>query len=1179
MRLLDLHLRAYGPFTDRRLDLSGGREGLHLVFGLNEAGSSLALRALRALLYGIPERSQDAFRHDNAELRVGGRLRGTGGQELVCYRRKGRKNTLLDGDDRPIAEDTLTRLLGGVDEPLFERLFGIDHQSLVSGGQALLAERGREAEALFGSGLGSPQVHEVLERLDREAQELFAPRASKPLVNQALRRLGELQQCQREASLSARHWDEARKALSRAERRLAELDQELEAAARRRGALERIRRTLPGLAKRAGLRARLAELAQVPLLPEDFGQRRGAAQSRRGLAEDRRIKATARLADLGAKAAALAVSEDLLAEAEAIDDLREQLGSHRKAARDRPALVASATAQEGQAAQRLAALRPGLRLDEVEGLRPLLGRRRRATELGGRREALESAVKTARATLAEAEQTLTARREALQALPETPPLEGLQTAVEAAHRAGDLDRASDEAGERLGRHEDSCARDLAALGLWTGDLAALRQAALPGPESVRRFVADLQALDDAQRRGTEDRGQAEAERLRTQESLRALQLGGAVPTEEALGEARAHRDQGWQLVRRAWLRGEDLSAEAADYGAGTDLPKAFESAVTAADAVADRLRREAQRVHEQAAARARLESQGQAIDRLAADLDALGERRRALAEDWRQLWAPCPLSPLPPREMADWLGGATLLREKAAAGDELRGQLETLRGRRAAHRQALRAALTALAEPELSNAPDGTRHEALAPILTPILTQAESRLRALQLTRDRRRDLQGTIADLETQARRLRLQVETAQGELDGWRADWATLMAGLGLPAEASPAEVSDDLQGIAEILGLVDEAAALRARVAGIDGDARRFEAAAHALLGRLAPDLLEGPVAEAVTRLHQRLGAQREAKSRLDELKTQAAQAEGEIGEAEASLRAADQTLAEPCRQAGCDHPDGLPAAEERSRERRQSEADLRAIESELIEGGDGLDLDALEAEARAADRDTVLQGLTAVTGRIERELRPEREGQLEAKLNAERDFSAMAGGDQASSLAEEAEQTLAALRAHAERYMRVRLAGRVLRDTIEQFRRQHRDPILAGASGYFVQLTCGSFAAVETDFDEADQPVLVGVRPGGERLRVEAMSTGTRDQLYLALRLATLDQDLAGPEPLPFVVDDILIQFDDRRAQATLEALADFSARTQVILFTHHARVVEQARAVPGAEGRVFVHELG
>jgi uncharacterized protein YhaN len=396
VRLLDLHLRAYGPFTDRRLDLSGGSEGLHLVFGLNEAGKSSALRALRALLYGIPERTQDAFLHTNADLRVGGRFRDADGHELLCYRRKGRKNTLLDGDDRPIAEDALTRLLRGVDEPLFERLFGIDHQSLVSGGQALLAERGREAEALFGSGLGSPQVHEVLDRLDREAQELFAPRASKPLVNEAIRRLGEIQQRQREASLSARQWDEARKALHRTERRLAELDQELGEAARRRGTLERIRRTLPGLAKRVGLRERLAELAQVPLLPEDFGQRRAAAEGKRRLAEDRRITAAARLLDLRAKAAALAVSEDLLAESEAIDELREQLGSHRKAARDRPGLAASGAALAEQARQRLAALRPGLPLHEVEGLRPLLGRRRRATELGGRREALESAVRTTR---------------------------------------------------------------------------------------------------------------------------------------------------------------------------------------------------------------------------------------------------------------------------------------------------------------------------------------------------------------------------------------------------------------------------------------------------------------------------------------------------------------------------------------------------------------------------------------------------------------------------------------------------------------------------------------------------------------------------------------------------------------------------------------------------------------
>jgi uncharacterized protein YhaN len=89
----------------------------------------------------------------------------------------------------------------------------------------------------------------------------------------------------------------------------------------------------------------------------------------------------------------------------------------------------------------------------------------------------------------------------------------------------------------------------------------------------------------------------------------------------------------------------------------------------------------------------------------------------------------------------------------------------------------------------------------------------------------------------------------------------------------------------------------------------------------------------------------------------------------------------------------------------------------------------------------------------------------------------------------------------------------------------------------------------------------------------------MSTGTRDQLYLALRLATLDHYVESSEPLPFIVDDILIQFDDDRSRATLEALADFSAKTQVILFTHHERVVEEAGRLDDAAGRIFIHELG
>jgi len=103
------------------------------------------------------------------------------------------------------------------------------------------------------------------------------------------------------------------------------------------------------------------------------------------------------------------------------------------------------------------------------------------------------------------------------------------------------------------------------------------------------------------------------------------------------------------------------------------------------------------------------------------------------------------------------------------------------------------------------------------------------------------------------------------------------------------------------------------------------------------------------------------------------------------------------------------------------------------------------------------------------------------------------------------------------------------------------------------------------------------ILIGVRPDESWVKVEGMSVGTRDQLYLALRLATLQWRLSFSEPMPFIVDDILINFDDDRSGATLETFAELAERNQVILFTHHRRVVEIARSVNAGE-KVCIHEI-
>ncbi len=51
-------------------------------------------------------------------------------------------------------------------------------------------------------------------------------------------------------------------------------------------------------------------------------------------------------------------------------------------------------------------------------------------------------------------------------------------------------------------------------------------------------------------------------------------------------------------------------------------------------------------------------------------------------------------------------------------------------------------------------------------------------------------------------------------------------------------------------------------------------------------------------------------------------------------------------------------------------------------------------------------------------------------------------------------------------------------------------------------------------------------------------------------------------------MPFIADDLVINYDDARSRAALAALGELSRRTQVIFLSHHDHLVEVAREVFG-----------
>src|SRR5262249_51241268 len=82
----------------------------------------------------------------------------------------------------------------------------------------------------------------------------------------------------------------------------------------------------------------------------------------------------------------------------------------------------------------------------------------------------------------------------------------------------------------------------------------------------------------------------------------------------------------------------------------------------------------------------------------------------------------------------------------------------------------------------------------------------------------------------------------------------------------------------------------------------------------------------------------------------------------------------------------------------------------------------------------------------------------------------------------------------------------------------------------------------------------------------------------DALYLALRLAVVQEYNTRQEPLPFVADDLLLNLDDSRAKAAFRALAKIAETGQVLFFTHNPHMLALARdAVPA--GMLREYRLG
>ena len=1164
MRLTSLRLQRYGNFESRTILFDPSPGVINLVVAPNGAGKSVLRGAFCDLLFGIHGQTPMGFRFNYTSMRIDAEGVGSDGAPFAFGRRKGQGNTLIDAAGESLDPAAIAPLLGRTDRVLLERLFALDTERLRQGEADLLSSNGALADVLEAGAGGFRHARRLRKALEDE-RDLLAPirkSAQRPFYVQ-LDRFTESRRRLAASALRPDQWEKQEQDLAAAEQRQRDQNAIVDAASREIARLERIRRVTPWFTQHDLASAWLGAHPDAPHLAPGLKPRLDVVRTAIVLAEQRRQSDTGRAALLTAQIAAVTVDSGLLAEAEAIDALTDPAGAARKAVADLPARAAELASRQALIAALLADLGsklPPERAAEAVPARTAIASARRLIAAHAARTQAVQAEPLRIAALAH-EQTDLAAQLAELAPPEH---QGALTDLLRDIRAdGDPTRHEAQSVAAVTAADTAVAAALARVPGWTGDAEALLALA-----PMQRSMYDRMAEDrgTAATRAAASKELLDAARqahVEARDRLAALERGGPLPDENTLAHARTRRDAGWQLIYRRAFTGDppSLSEEQA-FSGPLPLPLAFERAVAAADNVADRRVLEAAAVQRAETARQTVADQqarliaSETAYRIAAETTAAAERA------WTQVCAPLPLGPTPLlREVEDFIAARTRVVEA----------WEKQRAARDAH-AALMVRHAAWAE-RLGEAMDAPAGRALAALLT----VADQRIAAARQAVNTRAGLEAKRDAAGKALNEARTRLREAQAALSSWTESWNRLLPDLGRPADEDPAVTEVLLTVITELDQARLEAATLAERVRGMQTDNARFREMAAGIAARVAPHLAGDDPFQIVTELRRRLQAAREQSEQLRVLREQLASASAAADAAERHLVECEAEQRAVLQLIGADTVEQANARLTLAADRAVQAAALDEAERRLRDAGDGLPLEMLKADMASLPPDEI----AARIDRLGRERAAAQEAAQEAvalvsglRQRMEREAletsATDAAADQQAATASIGRLLDDALVLHA--------AAALLEQALVAVEQSGGSDVLRRISTLFGILTNGAYVRVAAEVGDDGTPRLILLQRDypEERQSVRDLSEGTRDQLFLALRMASIEAHAAQAPALPFIGDDILQTFDDDRAVAALHVMREVSARVQVILLTHHRHVVDLAARLPA--GAVHVTGL-
>ena len=1160
MRIRELEIENFGVFRNRQFQFE---PGVQIVYGQNEAGKTTLLELVRQLLFGFPHRNAYAINDHHGPLCAKATVEMADGQRVWFRRRKGRPDRVAGEieDNRRVTEVDqrwLTAALGKATGELYKNVFGFSLKELADGTESL-----RDAnltEALYGGGIGNiANVQRVRSSLASETKRLFNTRSAKSEIRRLLEQIDEDQQDWHNAQVSpAQHREMLADQIN--------ADQEVDALKQQRKELgqqaNQRRCQLDALAIHRQLLKATKELANLPAAAVDENApkrfewlRKQAVQHAKAIAE---LETAIQRCE--SEVASLPPDGTYSAESETIQKLYQQVAHLRSYREDQPRRYQESESIREAVLAQLQQIHPDWTDDSLQRLQMGVEQLNSVQTLSESRIRLDSQRSQVKSQMKELRRQAAHWRKIVDT--ENEDTSGLETAAGLASEYTDHQVNSTRLNEnvlselRLAEQQlADCSKSLSRIPQWQD---ATLPSAMPSDEIVASAKMTRAELAKQSNQIQSEMARAQTRLTEAQRQLDQLNESADAPDVNVLAQVRKRRDDGLRLLEellespdestlqrwREWTGGHD---DAASWDA-------IRNAIEGADLVADELLDAADIVAQRKELDRDIQLATTQIEDFAKQDRESTQNQAAGERTWREAWAPCGLEPLTPDEMTTWAGEYRHWTQLNDSVLRLRAKRDSLQTRIDSYESQWADLLSA------AGVSNRLENEAPTSFATAGVAWWRERAEVIQQREVAHRELPDAESRLEAASHSL----QGKEAELEKWAESWSKLLIELELPPHWEPQLVQRVFQTLGDATSRLKASASLSKRASDMQKQLDAAEVEVNAVVERLGVTVCSMPVDARIAHLYTSLEDERngqqqkrlltsqrdDAARRLEQRRQESEQTASEIRELQERLDASDE--AEMTLR--------LKAVKQRADVQRSIDKSKELL-ADLAGRAQAADVDEFQRQLEQTDEQPMREAVQGDGLRI-KELEDAIEQAQRKAGAATAAIERLVESTEATQRARKLASDHAQLAQLVDRWAPMAFAGRLLEMSMKRFEREHQPALLRETAQLLEQLTGGRYVDVVRRIDEK-QALAVKTRGGDFRTPVE-LSTGAREQLYLAIRLAYVQQYCQRSEPLPMVMDDILVNFDDNRAASALAALQNFSDGKQILFLTCHQRTIELAR---------------